>query len=54
MREVTYLGGWMSAGGGCEAAVTTKLGYDWLSFDKLMHIKRFSLKIKSTLDKNYV
>ena len=48
VREFTYLGDRVSAGGGCEATVTAKTRYGWVMFrecDELQYCRRFPLKV---------
>ena len=48
VREVTYLGDRVSAGGGCEAAVTAKTRYGLVTFrecGKLLYGRRFPLRL---------
>ena len=44
--EFTYLGDWVSTGGGCEAAVTARTRCGWVNFkecSELLYDWRFSL-----------
>ena len=57
MREFTYLGDRVSASGGCEAAVTarTRCGLVKLrKYDKLLHGRRYPLKLKGAVYKSLV
>ena len=56
VREITYLGDRVSAGGGCEAAVTARTRCGWAKFmecGELLH-GRLTLKLKVDVYKNYV
>ena len=56
VRQLTYLGDSVSAGGGCETAVTARRRYGWINFrecGKLLHAKRFPLKLKWVVYKSY-
>ena len=47
----------MSAGGGCEAAVTARTRYEWAKFresGELLYGRRFPLKLKGAVHKSYV
>ena len=49
VNEFTYLGDRMSAGGGCEAAVTTRTRCGWVKYlecGELLHGKRCPIKLK--------
>ena len=55
--ELTYLGDRMSAGGGCEAAVTARTRCGWLKLREcieLLYGRRFPQKLKGAAYKNYV
>ena len=57
VREFTYFGDRVSAGGGCEAAVTAKTRHVWLKFREcaeLLYGRRFPLRLKGTVYKSYV
>ena len=57
VREFTYLGDWVSAGGGCEAAVTARTRCGWVRFrecSELLYGRRFYLKLKWAIYKSYV
>ena len=57
VMEFTYLGDRVSAGGGCEAAVTVRTTYGWANLREcceLLHGRRFSLKLKGSAHKSYV
>ena len=57
VREFTYLSDWVSAGGGCEAAVTSRTRCGWVKFrecGELLYGRRFSLRLKGALYKSYV
>ena len=48
VREFTYLGDRVSAGGGCEAAVTARTRCGWVKFrecGKLLYGRKFPLKL---------
>ena len=54
VRRFTYLGDRVSAGGGCEAAVTAIAKCGWIKFrecGELLHDKRFPLKLKGGVHK---
>ena len=56
VREFTYLGGGVSAGGGCEAAVTARTRCGWVKLrerSKLLN-GRFFLKAKGAVYRRYV
>ena len=47
----------MSAGGGCETAVTTRTRCGWaksMEYSELLHDRRFSLRLKGAVHKSYV
>ena len=57
VREFTYLGGRVSAGGGCEAAVTARTRCGWAKLrecDELLQGSRFPLTQKGAVYKSYV
>ena len=57
VREFTYLGGWVSSGGGCEAAVTFSARCGWVRFRncvELLFEKMFPPKLNGTVYKSYV
>ena len=57
MLEFTYLGDRVSAGGGCEAAVSTRTYFGWVKFWKcseLLYGRRFSLWLKGAVYNSYV
>ena len=57
VREFTYLGDRVSAGGGCEAAVTARARYGWLRFREcsvLLYGGRFPLRLKWAVYESYV
>ena len=57
MREFTYLGDKVSAGGGCEAAVPSRTGCEWVSFrecDEWLYGWRFPLWLKKAVYESYV
>ena len=52
IRFFTYLGDRVSAGGGCEAAVTARTIYGWAKFrecDDLLYGMRFPLRLKGAV-----
>ena len=54
VREFTYLGDRVSAGGGCEAAVTAKTKRGLVKFrecGELLYDRRFPLKLKGAICK---
>ena len=56
-REFVYLGGRVSAGGGCEASVTTRTRCGWVIFrecGELLCDRRFTLKLKGAVYRSYV
>ena len=56
-REVTYLGDRVSAGGGCEAAVTARIRCGWAKpkeCSKLLYSRRFPLRLKCTVNRSHV
>ena len=49
VREFTYLGDRVSAGGGCEAAVSARIRCGWVKLrecSELLHGRRFLLRSK--------
>ena len=57
VMEFTYLGDSVSAGGGCEAAVTARTRCGWVTFrqcGELLYGRRFPLKLKGAVYKSYV
>ena len=57
VNEFTYLGDRVSAGGGCEAAVTARTSYGWVKFrecSELLYGRRFPLWLKWTVYRSYV
>ena len=57
VREFTYLGDKVSAGGGCEAAVTARSKCGWVKFmesGELLHSRRFPLKLKGAVHRSYI
>ena len=57
VREYTYLGDRLSAGGGCEAAVIVRTRCGWVKFREfcyLLYVRRFPLKLKGAVYKSYV
>ena len=49
VSEFTYIGDWVSVGGGCEAAVTSRTRCWCVKFSEcgeLLHDRRFPLKLK--------
>ena len=57
VRESTYLGDRLSAGGGCDAAVTARTRYGWVKIrecGKLLYGGRFPPMQKVAVDKSYV
>ena len=56
VRKFTYLGDGVSAGGGCEAAVTARTLCRWVKFSEcgeFLHGKRFPLMPKGAVYKGY-
>ena len=52
VREFTYIGDRVSAGGGCEAAVTARTRCGWVRLREcvvLLYGRRFSLKVKGAV-----
>ena len=57
VRDFTYLGDTVSAGGGCEAAVTARTRCGWVKLrecGKSLYGRRFPLTLKGVDHKNYV
>ena len=57
VSEFTYLGDSVSAGGRCEAAVTTRTRCGWVKFREssdLLYDRRFTLKLKGDAYKSYI
>ena len=57
VREFTYLGDRVSAGGGCETAVTARMRCRWVKFrecSELLYGRRFPLRLKGAVYKSYV
>ena len=57
LREFTYLGDRVNAGGGCESAVTSRTRCWWVKFrecSELLYGKRFPLGLKGVFNKSYV
>ena len=54
--EYTYLGDRVSAGGGCEAAVTARTSCGWVKYEcgELLYGSRFPLRPKRAIYKSYV
>ena len=55
--EFTYHGDRVSAGGGCDSAVTARTRYEWVKFrecDELLYGGRFPLMLKGAVYKNCV
>ena len=56
VREFTYLGDRVSAGGGCKAAVTARTRCELIMFRECSELplgRRFSLKLKGAVYKSY-
>ena len=56
-REFTYLGDRVSAGGGCEAAVTARTRCGWAKYmecGELLYGTRFPLRLKGADHKRYI
>ena len=51
---VTYLGDRVSAGGGCEAAVTARTRCGWVKYSELLYGRRFPLRLKGAVYKSYI
>ena len=57
LQETTYLGDRVSAGGGCEAAVTARTRFVWVKLGEcgeLLYGRRYSLKQKGAVNRSYV
>ena len=57
IMEFTYSGDWVSAGGGCEAAVTARTRCGWVKYrecSELLYSRWFPLRLKGALFKSYV
>ena len=57
VREFTYLGDWVSAGGGCEAVVTAKTRCGWVrcwECGELLYGTRFHLRLKGAACRSYI
>ena len=57
VREFTYLGDRVSAGGGCEASVTARKRCVWVEpreCCELLHGRGFPLKLKWVVYKSYI
>ena len=57
VREFTYLGDKVSAGGGCEAAVTARTSCGWVELQgcgELLYGRNFPLKLKGAFHNSYV
>ena len=57
VRGFTYLGDWVSAGEGCEAAVTARTRHEWVKFREfvdLLYGRRFPLRLKGAVCESYV
>ena len=57
VREFSYLGDWVSAGGGCETAITARTRCGWVTFrecDELLYGRRFPPKLKGAVYKSHV
>ena len=57
VREITYCGDRVSAGGGCEAAVTVRTRFGWVMFrdcGQLLYGRRFHLRLKRTVCRSYM
>ena len=57
VREVTYHGDRVSAGGRCEAAVTVRTRCGWaklMECDVLLYGRRFLLRLKGAIHKSYI
>ena len=54
--EITYLGAMVSAGGGCEAAVTARTRCGWVKYGEcgeLLYGRRIPLRLKGTIHESY-
>ena len=57
VREFTYLGDRVSAGGGCESAVTARTRCGLVNVSEcggLLYSRRFPLKLKGAVYKSYI
>ena len=57
ISEFTYLGDRLSAGGGCEAAVTARTRCRWVKLrecDELLYRRRFPLRLKGVVYKSNI
>ena len=57
VREFTYLGDRVSAGGECEATITAKTRCGWLKFrecGELLYGRTFPLRLKGAVYKSHV
>ena len=57
VSEFTYLGVRVSAGGGCEAAVTVRTRCEWVKFtecSELLYGRRFPLRLNGAVYRSYV
>ena len=57
MKSFCYLGDWLNASGGSEAAVTARTRIRWTKFRKcgeLLYGRKFSLKIKGRIYQGYI
>ena len=57
VSEFTYLGGWVSADGGCEAAVTARTRCGWVKLrecGELLYGKWFPLRLIAAVYKSYI
>ena len=57
VTEFTFLGDKVSAGGGCEAAVTPRTKCGWIKLKgrgKFLHSRKFPLNLKEVVYKSYV
>ena len=57
VMEFTYLSDRVSAGGGCEAAVTARTRCGWVKFrecGELLHGRRFPLRQKGAVYRSYI
>ena len=55
--EFKYVGDRVSAGGGCEAAVTTRARCGWVKFRECVELlcgRRFPLSLKAAVYRSYV
>ena len=57
VREFTYLGERVNAGGGCEVAVTARTGCRWVKireYCELLYGRRIPLKLKGAVYESYL